>query len=179
MGQYYKIIILSDVKHTPEVIRVWICPSTYRTESHSCGLKLVEHSYINSRPLKAIEELISPVGIFYKCRIVWAGDYADKEESTQKNLYHMVNEDKPFYYPPGETKYRYLVNHTKKEYVDMDKVPNSIHPLPLLVSEGNGRGGGDYDGNNKELCGKWARDIISFDDNISDDYTELIPHFRY
>jgi hypothetical protein len=89
----------------------------------------------------------------------------------------MVNEDKPFYYPPGETKYKYLVNHTKTEYVDMNKLPNSIHPLPLLVSEGNGRGGGDYNGDNIELCGKWARDIISFDDSILDDYKELIPNF--
>ena len=30
MGQYYKIIILSDIKHTPEIIRVWICPSTVK-----------------------------------------------------------------------------------------------------------------------------------------------------
>ena len=49
----------------------------------------------------------------------------------------------------------------------------SIIPLPLLVSEGNERGGGDYYGNNKELCGTWARDCISVEKTIPDDFVEL------
>ena len=52
-----------------------------------------------------------------------------------------------------------------------------LHPLPLLVSEGNGRGGGDYNGNNNELCGTWARDCISVEKNIPDNYTELTCDF--
>lgn len=172
MGQYYKIIILSEVKHTPEIIRIWICPSTYGQ-----GMKLMEHSYINNPTLRAIEELLSPSGMFYKACIVWAGDYAHVEDSTQKNLYNMANNE-PFYCQPGKTTYKYLMNHTKMEYVDMTKLSTAIHPLPLLVSEGNGNGGGDYSGVNEELCGKWARDIISFDNNILENYKELVPFFE-
>jgi hypothetical protein len=52
-----------------------------------------------------------------------------------------------------------------------------IHPLPLLVSEGNGSGGGDYFGHNQDLCGTWARDIISVEDSIPEDYKELVCDF--
>lgn len=39
----------------------------------------------------------------------------------------------------------------------------TVHPLPLLTAEGNGRGGGDYHEQNPdiELVGTWARDSIS------------------
>jgi hypothetical protein len=53
----------------------------------------------------------------------------------------------------------------------------SIHPLPLLICEGNGRGGGDYDGSNYDLCGTWARDVISMEETIPDNYIELICDF--
>ena len=75
----------------------------------------------------------------------------------------------------------YLVNHTKRQYVQMRKdgeLNRGIHPLPLLVSEGNGRGGGDYYGRNQELCGTWTRDIISVEENIPDNYMELVCDFK-
>jgi hypothetical protein len=71
-------------------------------------------------------------------------------------------------------------------YVDKEKSLNQfedevwkfiVHPLPLLVSEGNGLGGGDYRGNNKELCGTWTRDSISVENVIPDGFTELVPNF--
>jgi len=47
-----------------------------------------------------------------------------------------------------------------------------------LVSEGNGNGGGDYFGRNEELCGTWARDIISVEDSIpADYYSEMVCDF--
>ena len=49
--------------------------------------------------------------------------------------------------------------------------------MPLLVSEGNGCGGGDYMGNNIELCGTWARDIISVENTIHNEYNELVCDF--
>ncbi len=67
-------------------------------------------------------------------------------------------------------------------YVDKEKCQCSedynIHPLPLLVSEGNGRGGGDYNGNNQDLCGSWSRDVISMEESHPLDYIELIPEFK-
>jgi hypothetical protein len=76
-----------------------------------------------------------------------------------------------------QKKYQYILNHTTKQFVDKTKVPINdgwqIHPLPLLTCEGNGRGGGDYLGDNT-IIGTWARHIISVDKQVPEDYTELI-----
>jgi hypothetical protein len=180
MGQYYRVIFLCDTKYKKEIIRIWLSPWDYDN-----GSKLMEHSYINNKLVNAVEQLLSPSGIFYKSRIVWAGDYADTEEETRQNLYHMVDENKPFYVLPTNNNYKYFINHTKKEYVDKIKINDLmsnygliVNPLPLLVSEGNGRGGGDYRGVDEEMCGRWARDIISVEDNYPDDYNEITPRFR-
>jgi hypothetical protein len=79
--------------------------------------------------------------------------------------------------PHHDTKdYPYLVNHTKKQYVDKRK--EEIHPLPLLTAEGNGAGGGDYRGDNEILCGDWARDVISIETEPPVGYEELLCKFR-
>ena len=156
------------------------------------GAKLTEHSYIGNKFVQALEYLISPEGMFYMSRIVWAGDYAESEENEPKNLYLLTIENSTFQVPPPHdtTCYRYILNHTKQMYVDKERVVNNsnmkssntysqidFHPLPLLVSEGNGYGGGDYRGNNVELCGTWSRDVISVEKDIPQDYTELICNF--
>jgi hypothetical protein len=177
MGQYYIAIILAEDGHR---IRLCMCASSYRS-----GVKLMEHSYINCNFIKAFEYLISPDGGYHKSRIVWAGDYADNEiDSNGKpdcsgNLYHIALNYVADSKPPvrDTTKYRYIVNHTKRVYIDkqtLGDINNDnfiIHPLPLLVSEGNGRGGGDYSGLNEELCGTWARDIISVESELPLEYT--------
>jgi hypothetical protein len=73
--------------------------------------------------------------------------------------------------------YHYIVNHTKKQYVDKRK-QKLYHPLPLLTAEGNGRGGGDFKGKGEELIGTWARDVLSVEKVIPDNYTELICEFQ-
>ena len=74
--------------------------------------------------------------------------------------------------------FRYIVNHSKKLFVDKEKLTSNIHPLPLLTCEGNGRGGGDY-GGSSELVGSWARDVISVERlaPASSDFTELVCEF--
>lgn len=192
MGQYYYAIILSETKlGKKELIRVWMSPHAY-----SNGVKLTEHSYIGTNFIQAFEYLISPDGMFYKSRIVWAGDYADPEEDDTMNLYHMVVENGTYQRPKSvdTTCYRYIVNHSKNVYVDKERIANKmesnnvlqswnmykkrvLHPLPLLVSEGNGMGGGDYRGNNIDLCGTWSRDIISVEMNPPTNFTELVCDF--
>jgi len=174
MGQYYVVIILADnIVNGKEKIRLWMCPSCYMS-----GSKLTEHSYIDNDYVKALEYLISVDGMFHMSRIVWAGDYADKEENSDYNLYELTNKNGTFQSPPSHdtSKYRYIVNHTKKLYVDKE-LCQDIHPLPLLVCEGNGNGGGDYYGINKELCGTWARDCISVEQNIPDGFNQLKCNF--
>jgi hypothetical protein len=182
MGQYYKIIILADKKYKKEIIRMWMCTYLYNN-----GSKLMEHSYIGNNFIQALEYLISPKGMFYMSRIVWAGDYADSEEDEDYNLYRLTDDNENIQSPKSvDTEcYRYIVNHTKNLYVDKkrnidNKEKNNyliVHPLPLLVSEGNGRGGGDYNGKNAELCGTWARDTISVEETIPDNFEELVCDF--
>ena len=90
---------------------------------------------------------------------------------------------------------RFIINHTKKEYVDIKHVECEnpeiwgsddwfIHPLPLLTSEGCGRGGGDYhqseDHPSYKYVGAWARDVISVSNLKSDveGFEEIRPNFH-
>jgi len=86
----------------------------------------------------------------------------------------------------------YLVNHTKRCFVDMDKCPIQetystegkdfkliIHPLSLLTAVSNGLGGGDYTGSNMDMVGHWAGDVISvsLEKPAEDSFEEIIPNF--
>jgi hypothetical protein len=42
-----------------------------------------------------------------------------------------------------------------------------------LVAEGNGRGGGDYNGINKDKVGMWSRDVLSIEKEIPDNYIKF------
>jgi hypothetical protein len=162
MGQYYLTVILAE-KSDKEYIRTYLDAGMYDN-----GVKLTEHSYIGNNFMKVVENLIGPNGMFYKSRLVWAGDYADKEPDSEKNLNSMCEAKDPFEYKGHLASYPYIVNHTKKVYIE--KKGNGLHPLALLTAEGNGRGGGDYNGPNMEMVGTWARDVISME-NEAPDYT--------
>jgi hypothetical protein len=174
MGQYYKAIILAEKTENKEYIRISFNPP------YNEGMKLLEHSNIDSTFVGIIEYLISPEGMFYKSRLVWAGDYAEKEPESDKNLYFLARDDEHFpniiksYYTIIK-KYNFIINHTKKEYII--KKNNIIHPLPLLTAEGNGLGGGDYYGKNVNLIGSWARDVISINNLVPEDYKEIVCNF--
>jgi len=157
MGQYYYTVILAE-KSDKEYIRTYLDPTMYDS-----GSKLTEHSYIGNNFMNLIENLIGPSGIFYKSRLVWSGDYADNESNSENNLYEMCATKSSFVTRDSIVQYRYIVNHTKKLYI---KKTGNLHPLPLLTAEGNGRGGGDYDGPNMDMVGSWARDVISMENEI-------------
>ncbi len=193
MGQYYKVVILSETVRHKELIRTWLHPWSYNT-----GQKLMEHSYIKNPFVQFIMYLLSPMGNFQYSRIVWAGDYADEEQHENKNLHHITEEDQnqklkqwqgkcPEAFDPAE--YRYLVNHDTKRYVDIyrgqsydedkDEIEFSrVHPLPLLTAEGNGRGGGDYRGKHEDAVGSWARNLISVEKEPPEFYSEYKIIFR-
>jgi hypothetical protein len=176
MGQYYKAIILAEKTGKKEYIRISFNPP------YNEGMKLMEHSYINNSFVGIIEYLISPEGMFYKSRLVWAGDYANTEEDSDKNLYFLAKDEDEEHFPniikkyfSVIKKYNFIINHTKKEYITKEN--KIIHPLPLLTVEGNGEGGGDYYGKNINLVGSWARDVISINNSVPDDYKEIIYNF--
>jgi hypothetical protein len=170
MGQYYLAVILAE-KSGDEYIRTYLDPGMYNN-----GAKLTEHSYITNNFMKIVENLIGPSGMFYKSRLVWAGDYAAAEPNSENNLYMMCMNDrkaKPFVSTESSVSYTYIVNHTKKVYIKKNEKNYDIydiHPLSLLTAEGNGRGGGDYNGPNMDIVGTWARDVISME-NEAPDYT--------
>jgi hypothetical protein len=74
MGQYYIAIILGEKGLPRERVRGWSNPHRWNT-----GAKLMEHSYLANAFVESFEYLIGPNGLAHKSRVVWAGDYADKE----------------------------------------------------------------------------------------------------
>lgn len=166
MGQYYKAIKFG----TKEYVSSW---------AFDCGAKLMEHSWVKNPFVKFIESLLAEGGAWHGSPIVWAGDYADSEKDKQGNIIEVTEEGVTYeanlYFlatvevkPEGTPKpkhYRYLINETDKTFVDKNKVPDNdgwrIHPLPLLTCEGNGKGGGDFRGEDYQgLIGTWARKVI-------------------
>jgi len=175
MGQYFKPCVLAKNKKT--VVK-WVYSHSYEN-----GLKLMEHSYIGNDFVKAFETLITN----NPQHVVWGGDYAEPEKGMKNNTYTRCNEKnevKPF---APTTTGQFVVNHTKKLYVDKTKAPlaqkgwsGRIHPLPLLTAEGNGEGGGDYMAKaSANLVGTWARDLISIENEIPKGFTELKFGFKY
>ena len=108
------------------------------------------------------------------------------DDPQAKNLYEIAseNEDKEIAYETEDpTDARYIINETKKEFVDMWDIISldawTIHPLPLLTADGNGRGGGDYHGTDLAYVGQWAGDVIRIADNlpIESTYARIRPIF--
>jgi len=185
MGQYYKASSLDKKEHV-------------FSHDYDNGLKLMEHSWVGNHYVMAVESLIAEGGAWYGDRIVWAGDYADPEQpkvldpdpnylGRVMNLYDMVSDNKVTPEIPDQ-EFEYLVNLDTKEFVTISKTPISdtytdentgevfyykIHPLPLLTCEGNGRGGGDFNGDSP-LVGKWARQRVIATNTKPNDCTELI-----
>jgi len=176
MGQYFKAVILNKNKKT---IIKWIFSHDFGS-----GLKLMEHSWIENPFVKTFERLIhnNPK------HVVWAGDYANKCKGLKTNVYsrcsdkNKVSKDDDNVYELSILDSLYIINHTKKEYVNKVNIPNNdgwrIHPLPLLTCEGNGLGGGDYySENGSDFIGTWARDLISVSSECPDGYKEIRPNF--
>ncbi len=167
MGQYYKPVILKDNKKTVEA---WVCSHDYGS-----GLKLMEHSYLANKFVNSFESLI----LNNPKRVVWAGDYADECKGRKSNLYNR-SLDKNNVLPTtqvNKNESRYIINHSKKTFVDKNKVPKKdgwqVHPLPILTCEGNGRGGGDFRGDSN-LLGTWSRDVISVESKKPKGFEETV-----
>jgi len=197
MGQYYKPTNL-DKK---EYLYTHEFKQTYTRKDGSTfecgqGLKLMEHSYIGNPIMNAVENMIIPSGNWHKTKLVWAGDYADKEagypmkkdgkDEYEQNIYTIMEDTGKNIHPSTDKvdkKYRYLTNYTRKEVVDLkaikkDKNGYKIHPLSLLICEGNGRGGGDYEGDLMDMIGLWARNIIGLEETIQKGFEIIEAQFE-
>jgi hypothetical protein len=83
--------------------------------------------------------------------------------------------------------YQYIINEDTKQFVDVNKAKRDkwgyrIHPLPLLIAEGNGRGCGDYNSQkypDLDKVGIWARNLIRVsDEKPAKGYKELKVNFK-
>lgn len=138
MGQYFKPVNL-DKK---EFIESW---------DLGCGAKLMEHSYIGNSLCNNIEMLLVKGGRWNNCRLVWAGDYAEREinqkicevselqylfdnvEDYQNRKYYediydinlfCISDELYTKIKPKRISYTVgncVFNHTKKEYYDKFK----------------------------------------------------------
>lgn len=170
MGQYYKP--LNETKG-----------EFLYSHSYNNGLKLMEHSYLDNDFVCAVEALIGPGGAWEGDVVRWEGDYADGVlELEGKNRYQVATETYSEVHPiPLEQSRRYVVNHTKKEFLDTEgqrAEEFSIHPFPLLICNGNGRGGGDYCGTCPTYVGAWCGDLVTTSDTVPEDYQKCAAVFR-
>lgn len=181
MGQYYKIYAEKDGN-----VKVWDV-----TELASCGIKLMEHSWLSNKGIGIIMREIMDNGPY---KIIWCGDYADSDDEFQKIEGHegiykatwgddRANklEKEPF------VTNCYLVNESKKCYVNMaayieaqpEGYEGGIHPLPLLTAAGNGAGCGDYYGDCLDKVGSWMYDEISVTENEPVGYRDITEEIKF
>lgn len=193
------MVILNDAN---EIVHT-ISPSDYGD-----GAKLCEHAQRGDTTVKLVESLFAKGGRFYMHKLVWAGDYGyefdeDSDDSlfSKAMVFHKKNAN---YIQIGETinSYtkakvpvmrnsnrieleevekeipRYIVNHTRKEFIDREKLRSTTHPLPVLCALGNGKGGGDYCGDNMECASRWMNNIISLKQKPNRGYMEILIDFE-
>ncbi len=200
MGQYYQTVYKEQNKNTQYYNRYLIIDGK---EEYTMA-KLTEHSWFYNDYVNTICNKI--YNTKNKVRIIWMGDYSNEfldEHPKTFNKYktkallklyevcwnNKKDRTKSIQFIEFNLLNKYLVNHTKKLFIDCSKyLKNNVidgwclHPLPLLTCIGNGCGGGDYrgpsDDSDFELVGTWAWDKISILDSPPNDYLELSPIFK-
>ena len=172
MGQYYKAYVKRP-NQRPKIIDPW---------AYENGAKLTEHSWLGNRFANAVVSYIEN----QPAQVAWVGDYSTERDNNgnvcEDNVFRTCWSDDTYAYKIniydqnlfkkgdetiGEG---FLVNHTKKQVIDMTKYVSlakdrdgwSINPLCLITAVGNGLGGGDYRGMNMEMVGYWTMDVIEF-----------------
>lgn len=177
MGQYYEAVL--RIKENQFV--------KFSPHSFNQGAKLLEHAHLNN---SFVENVIYFL-LNNPKQLAWIGDYAELDDVSTSHAIQFLNELELAVEKRTEDTYKeiftvtkskehsleirekkYLIfNKTKKEYVDIEEYKkvlgsddrwNVLHPLPILTSIGNGKGGGDY--YEASPCyirvGSWACDTI-------------------
>ena len=227
MGQYYKCIVLKkDWKETQKPIRAALSPYDFDNGAKLTEHSYVRNNYVSAfmhlvheldkdrsglpcvwcgdyadtfstEGLPLFEKLnedtqtMETVGGFqgWELAVEWM-DKGEEESDEYKEVLNLI-EDYNMH------NYRYIINHTKKEYVKVpayEKDKWIIHPLPILLADGYGRGLRDYHDeicpnpeeqdldkrkyvkkHNAQFVGAWAYDAISVTNNEADakGYTKI------
>lgn len=154
-------------------------PVGLEPQGGGCG-KLMEHSWWRNPYVGQVTELLRLAPM----QVAWVGQYA-KDVGCDPALYNAAHGENSqsirLAYKPSFLDGKFLVNISKKEYVDCDAYKKRsiqkdgfsihprwcVHPLPLLTAIGNGLGCGDYsnpENTDIEYVGRWANDIISVEE---------------
>lgn len=170
MGQYYTPLTQKEDDKSTRT------SYTLKYKGEWSGYKLTEHSWWYNPAMNAFVRMLyhNPL------RVAWVGDYSnDSPLCIEHHLYDDVFSkelrDREVELTIEELNLEglYIINHSKKVYLDCSDYYNRcererwcLHPLSLLTATGNGKGGGDYFGENREDVGAWAWDIISVENVI-------------
>lgn len=183
MGQYYRIIRKYNKK--AEVFNRSLKGGDY------VMAKLLEHSWWGNPTCLAVSATL----VDTPAKLCWVGDYAEEEECQALGFTMDLVWGEPDQSveldpaPEGFTldSFKFLVNHDKKQFVDLPKYKEAsmmkggwcIFPISLLTALGNGRGGGDYH-KEDDLVGSWAFDTIEITNDPAkvEGFAEIEPVFR-
>lgn len=178
MGQYYQPYI-KNVR-TDEVCTVY-------SFDWGSGMKLMESCYMDNPYVSAIVSAMREPCVFAMIGdYAEAGDVPEEHRREFLEAFgelHVKEECPYLCRTPDNTfakdamctdhdfrRHRFVLDHMRKEYIDLDQIwkgrnrgsrMNPVNPLTILCAVGNGRGGGDYNGNNSAV-GSWAFDTIQF-----------------
>ena len=204
MGQYYVAVVLDEDGTPTHVARSWDFNNGAKLTEHSWlgndFVAAVETLLVAEAPRRVVwaGDYADPepgAGNLYDLtdglepyrpdvaglghRVAWRNDEAviEIDPAIKANAWPVI--------VPRAESHPFLLNWDKRLYVDKRKVPAvkprwserewSLHPLPLLTVDGNGRGGGDFDGDDPAgIVGSWARDHISLSNHAPIGFEELV-----
>lgn len=123
-------------------------------------------------------------------RVAWVGNHSEKINTELHKIAWLEKTSQTVEQDPLYIKGMYLVNHTKKQFLNCDEYLNrtrdldsaNIHPLPLLTAVTDGtKYTGDYIGDvGREWIGAWAYDeieVCEIKKNVPHGYIPIMPTF--
>ena len=143
--------------------------------------KMMEFSWIGNEYILAIEAALSPGGIWYGDSVWFEGDYNEpnSDVDNRHNIYHFVRKSWENMKVPCLSKHnQFIINDTTGQFLNIYGNNNQIHPLPILLANSTGCGGGDYNGTNEHLVGSWAGDSVYTSNVIAPGYEEVAYQFE-
>lgn len=150
---------------------VWVGDYADRDDIYNLACEYIEKNALRRAKKKGFE---------YNPNNRWGEEFIKYVKEQEPITASEKDFDEVTKYEEFET-YNYIINFTKKMFVLIPKKTENeltIHPLPLLCCDGNGRGGGDYYGTNMKLVGSWAYDEIGIGNEVPQDFTELVVTFE-
>ena len=151
---------------------VWVGDYADRDDIHNLACEYIEKNALRRAKKKGFE---------YNPNGRWGKEFIKYVKGQEPITASEKDFDEVTKYNKFET-YKYIINFTKKMYVVIPEKKEyglTIHPLPLLCCDGNGRGGGDYYGTNMVFVGFWAYDEIGIGNELPEDITEeLVVKFE-